>query len=179
MHGLPIHTPSLAIDCGLLPRPANGQIFLRGTTFGREVTYSCNVDFELVGVALQTCQANGEWSDAPPICKSRYYCGDHVMSCDILYVYVILGEEGRDCGDPGVPSNGRRIGEDFSAGATVTYECNQGFSLVGFNSRTCRGTDGKWSGFLPTCEAGEHAENGGLVSNKGEGYIFGMGMGLE
>ena len=49
-----------------------------------------------------------------------------------------------------MPINGRRIGNDFRFGASVYYECNEGFQLVGTASRVCQNT-GLWSGLLPTC----------------------------
>lgn len=58
------------------------------------------------------------------------------------------------CGDPGIPSNGTRLGTQFSVGSTVEYKCNEGFKLVGTRTRTCLITQ-RWSGFLPYCEAVE------------------------
>jgi len=55
-----------------------------------------------------------------------------------------------ECGDPGTPENGIRVGEDLCIGAVVYYECNTNYDLVGPASRTCW-NDGSWSGFLPTC----------------------------
>ena len=56
-----------------------------------------------------------------------------------------------ECGDPGTPDDGVRRGDNFRIGASVHYECNDGFELVGPASRVCR-PDGLWSGFLPTCQ---------------------------
>lgn len=56
------------------------------------------------------------------------------------------------CGDPGVPKNGFRVGEDFSYQATVEYFCNPGFKLVeGTRFRSCQKNE-KWTGTLPTCQ---------------------------
>ena len=54
------------------------------------------------------------------------------------------------CGDPGVPANGKKIGESYKVGSIVYYECNTGFRLEGPKSRLCR-FDGKWTDSLPSC----------------------------
>ncbi len=66
------------------------------------------------------------------------------------YYFVFIGIELVDCGDPGVPVNGRRIGDNFHLGATVNYECDEGFQPTGPLSRVCLST-GLWDGFLLTC----------------------------
>ena len=35
------------------------------------------------------------------------------------------------CVDPGVPSNGRRLGSNFGHEKTVTFQCNPRYILVG------------------------------------------------
>ena len=52
---------------------------MAGNSVGNTATYSCNSDFELVGVQTVTCQADEMWSDPPPTCeqigmKSPLYC---------------------------------------------------------------------------------------------------------
>ena len=54
------------------------------------------------------------------------------------------------CVDPGVPSNGRRLGSDFGHQRTVTFQCNPKYSLVG--NETIRCHDGVWNGYLPQCK---------------------------
>lgn len=55
------------------------------------------------------------------------------------------------CGDPGTPANGRRIGDDFSIGATVLFHCNDDFDLVGDKFRVCL-DNGAWTGAQPICK---------------------------
>lgn len=59
-----------------------------------------------------------------------------------------------DCGDPGTPANGRKIGDSYAVGGVVYYECIDGFTLSGDRSRMCR-LDGIWTGSLPTCTRNE------------------------
>ena len=54
------------------------------------------------------------------------------------------------CGDPGVPSNGRRIGDSFSVQSVIFFRCFDDYDLVGSKYRECR-ADGTWSGTQPTC----------------------------
>ena len=41
--------------------------------------------------------------------------------------------------------------DSLAPGGVATYTCNPGFILVGNNTRIC-GSDGTWSGMMPTCE---------------------------
>ena len=54
------------------------------------------------------------------------------------------------CGDPGTPSNGMKIGSEFTFGKSVSFECNAGYALRGSLKRTCK-SDGTWDGVQPTC----------------------------
>ena len=58
----------LAIDCGVLENPTNGEVITGGTTLGLSVTYTCNSGYELVGDATRTCESNGLWSNSEPTC---------------------------------------------------------------------------------------------------------------
>ena len=52
-----------------------------------------------------------------------------------------------ECGELGPPTNGRLRLTNFT---TVTYTCNQGYTLQGGNRSTCV-SHGEWSGRAPTC----------------------------
>ena len=62
---------TVAVDCGPLGNPVYGQVIFSSTTLGSTAEYSCNQGFLLSGVTIRTCQTNGLWSDAPPLCKSK------------------------------------------------------------------------------------------------------------
>ena len=55
------------------------------------------------------------------------------------------------CGDPGVPSNGRRIGDQFLYRDEVMFECDDGYYMSsGSQERECLIT-GEWNGTQPIC----------------------------
>ena len=54
------------------------------------------------------------------------------------------------CGDPGSLSNGFKIGNKFTYGESVIYDCNAGYKLQGSIIRKC-GANGQWSGSAASC----------------------------
>ena len=61
----------IAVDCGDLDDPENGDVDLTGTSFGSRALYSCNRGFTLVGINRRVCQANGQWSGEAPSCARK------------------------------------------------------------------------------------------------------------
>ena len=58
-------------DCGSPTSPGNGTIELTDagtTTYGATATQSCNIGFDLTGVANITCRADGNWSNPAVTC---------------------------------------------------------------------------------------------------------------
>ncbi|XP_072166443.1 limulus clotting factor C-like [Diadema setosum] len=58
------------------------------------------------------------------------------------------------CGDPGEPLHGRRTPDDrttFAVGATMEFECYDGYELVGPKVTNCS-TDGTWDSVKPSCQ---------------------------
>ncbi|XP_078449693.1 CUB and sushi domain-containing protein 3 isoform X2 [Lampetra fluviatilis] len=75
--------------------------------------------------------------------------------------YATFGHN--ECYDPGVPTNGRRFGDNFLLGSSVSFVCEEGFiKTQGFEEITCVTQGGSviWNGQIPTCEA----PCGGLLS---------------
>ena len=63
---------------------------------------------------------------------------------------------GLACDDPGVPANGRRVGDEFYVGRELFFACEPGFVLRGSEVLTCRygdvdDVDPHWDGELPRC----------------------------
>lgn len=57
-----------------------------------------------------------------------------------------------NCGDPAVPANGLRYGEDFTIGQNISFQCQPGYRMEedGSPVRTCT-QNGTWSGNMPVC----------------------------
>lgn len=64
------HFP-LAVDCGNLSSPQNGEVDVQQTTLGSVATYTCNSGYDLVGVGGATCLPSGVWSDETPECIGK------------------------------------------------------------------------------------------------------------
>ncbi|MGH0134865.1 UNVERIFIED_CONTAM: hypothetical protein FKN15_024621 [Acipenser sinensis] len=120
-----------AVQCGNPGTPANGRVFrIDGTTFSHSVSYSCMEGYLLSGSSVRQCTANGTWSGSLP-------------NCTII-----------NCGDPGIPANGLRYGDEFSVGQNMTFVCQPGYTMEPKINRirTCT-TNGTWSGVMPSCNA--------------------------
>ena len=55
-----------------------------------------------------------------------------------------------DCGRIGAPDDGEITLSQTTFGSEATYECDEGFELVGNVTRTCE-ANGEWSGEEPAC----------------------------
>ncbi|XP_067832359.1 CUB and sushi domain-containing protein 3 [Heptranchias perlo] len=101
---------------------------------------------------------------------------DHSMSGRGFNItYSTFGHN--ECPDPGIPINGRRFGDNFQLGNSVSVLCEEGFiKTQGTETITCVLKDGKvmWSGPIPKCEApcGGHfsSPNGVILSPGWPGY---------
>lgn len=117
------------VDCGALDAPfAHGTVDVAATTFHATATYGCEDGYELVGEVSRACQADGSWSGAAPTCN--------IVDCGIL---------------DDAPNHGALDVTVTTFGATATYTCDAGYSLIGDSSRTCR-ADGSWSNATPECQ---------------------------
>nr|XP_005314619.3 complement component receptor 1-like protein [Chrysemys picta bellii] len=107
-------------------------------SFGSAVTYTCDQGFSLIGDASIHCttkdNVNGEWSGPAPECKAI------------------------TCSPPPNIANGKHNGsnvEIFDCNSSVTYKCDDNFSLTGEASIHCTTKDninGVWNGSAPKCK---------------------------
>ncbi|XP_058886297.1 sushi, von Willebrand factor type A, EGF and pentraxin domain-containing protein 1 isoform X1 [Acipenser ruthenus] len=93
---------------------------------GSRVELFCDNGYYLVGDREQHCNNQGKWRDPLPQCERI------------------------SCGPPPLLENGFYLAEDFYAGSTVTYQCNNGFYLLGDSKVFCIDS-GNWNGNSPSC----------------------------
>ncbi|KAJ8334650.1 hypothetical protein SKAU_G00402890, partial [Synaphobranchus kaupii] len=115
-----------AIVCGAPPTIPNGRVVGTDFQWGSSVSYACIEGYQLSLPAVLTCQGNGNWSGERPQCFPVF------------------------CGDPGIPSDGRREDRGFTYLSSVTFSCFPPLVLVGKDRRYCQ-SDGAWSGTQPSC----------------------------
>ncbi|KAM7431863.1 CUB and sushi domain-containing protein 3 [Porites harrisoni] len=96
---------------------------------GTEVEYGCEINTQLMGSSKRKCLPSGLWTGVQPTCK--------ITSCWDLDVFP--------------PKNGKRTGDEFGIGSSVSFTCNQGYELIGSSTLTCQ-ADGQWSGIVPICK---------------------------
>ena len=64
----------IVVDCRELPTLLNGKVHVINTTYLSRVNFSCEEDYNLVGVSSTVCLANKSWSDEMPRCISKDEC---------------------------------------------------------------------------------------------------------
>ena len=62
---------SIAVPCGTLSTPTNGQVSADGNTFHSQANYSCSEGYVLNGNSTRTCQSDGQWSGSVPTCEGQ------------------------------------------------------------------------------------------------------------
>uniref|UniRef100_H2M2H5 CUB and Sushi multiple domains 1 n=1 Tax=Oryzias latipes TaxID=8090 RepID=H2M2H5_ORYLA len=75
--------------------------------------------------------------------------------------YESVNMESDSCLDPGIPVNGRRHGNNFAIGSSVSFACDPGYTLSDEEPIVCE-QNHQWSHALPSC----HALCGGYVFGK-------------
>ncbi|XP_038827831.1 CUB and sushi domain-containing protein 3-like [Salvelinus namaycush] len=145
------------VQCGNPGSPSNGRVYrLDGTTYSHSVTYSCMDGYLLTGSTTRQCLANATWSGTAP-------------NCTMI-----------NCGDPGVPANGMRYGEDFAIGQNITFLCAPGYIMEADCSpmRTCT-SNGTWSGIMASCKAVTCAAPSAISNGVLEGTDFEWGTSVS
>lgn len=61
----------VAVDCGPLDNPTNGNVAVTQTEFAGVATYSCITGYVLSGGNTRTCLALGMWSGTAPTCRGK------------------------------------------------------------------------------------------------------------
>ncbi|XP_068694975.1 sushi, von Willebrand factor type A, EGF and pentraxin domain-containing protein 1-like isoform X1 [Montipora foliosa] len=138
------NTVCKAKDCGLLHVPINGSTFGNMTTFPNNVKFVCNDGFNLKGSRVRQCLSTGNWSGNNTVCEAR------------------------NCGPLSAPFNGSVIGNQYTYPNKISFQCDEGFILMGSELRECQAS-GVWSGKNTFCEAIDC----GPLSTPLNGLLFG------
>jgi len=109
----------------------------------------CDKGYQLSGSSYLLC-VKGQWQGVEPTCSKQV------------------------CGDPGVPDWGRRNGESFEYGDSVTFTCDEGYQMRGSSTITCTHR-GVWNYAPPYCTCNEcprlsQPDNGYIVSTDANSY---------
>uniref|UniRef100_A0A8C3R0R3 Sushi, von Willebrand factor type A, EGF and pentraxin domain-containing protein 1 n=1 Tax=Cyanoderma ruficeps TaxID=181631 RepID=A0A8C3R0R3_9PASS len=115
-----------AISCGAPVIPENSAIFGSNFTYHNKVVYRCNDGYNLVGEEEILCLASGVWNHAPP-------------SCEMVM-----------CPRPQDISNGKYTLSGTAYLSSVSYTCDNGYSLQGPSVLVCA-SSGNWNSTPPAC----------------------------
>uniref|UniRef100_A0A8C9L9W8 CUB and Sushi multiple domains 2 n=1 Tax=Pavo cristatus TaxID=9049 RepID=A0A8C9L9W8_PAVCR len=135
----------LLVSCGHPGSPPHAQISGDKYTVGSVVRYSCLGKRALIGNSTRMCQLDGRWSGSLPHCSGT---APALIPAHHEIHQVI------NCGDPGVPANGIRLGSDFTYNRTVVFQCMPGYMMESDRASSLMCTkDRTWNGTKPACKA--------------------------
>uniref|UniRef100_A0A8D0VCL2 CUB and Sushi multiple domains 3 n=1 Tax=Sus scrofa TaxID=9823 RepID=A0A8D0VCL2_PIG len=84
---------------------------------------------------------------------SLYFHSDYSQNKQGFHI-VYQAYQLQSCPDPRPFRNGFVIGNDFTVGQTISFECFPGYTLIGNSALTClHGVSRNWNHPLPRCEA--------------------------
>ena len=115
-------------SCGNVPVIVHATTLVTSTTFGSKASYVCNDGYVLRGAMMVECIADGLW---------------HPME-ETECVAI-------DCGSPPFVQFSSSHYNSSAFEATVRYQCDVGYRLVGGDDALRCDEAGAWSGALPSC----------------------------
>ncbi|XP_061201498.1 E-selectin isoform X2 [Neopsephotus bourkii] len=100
--------------------------------YGSRCDFHCSEGYVLDGPSSIECTAQGQWSEAPPVCRA--------VTCPALEMPL---HGAVNCTHPSV---------ELTWGATCEFTCEEGFTLTGPATLQC-GSSGVWDKQQPSCTA--------------------------
>ncbi|CAL4140304.1 unnamed protein product, partial [Meganyctiphanes norvegica] len=120
------------VSCGEPELPENSIVSGQDFKYRGNITYICISGYNLQGVAMLTCQANGTWSVPPPKCVP-VSCGPPSIPPHVIAEYLIP-----------------EIGIKNAFGTSIAFNCEEGYELMGGKFQVCE-SEGLWVGSAPKC----------------------------
>ena len=140
------------------PNPIeNGKIIGDSYGLGRTIEYQCNEGYRLEGSGHRMCLPTLFWSGEHPSCVKI------------------------ECPVPTAPLHGHVVGVSYKFGDSITYECEEGYELVGEHEVDCEAS-GEWSFVAPQCDpisCGTPGEVPNASVNLQGGTTFGSTVTIE
>lgn len=108
----------------------------------------------MLGISRSVLQGNGAWcdNDYDKSLAKIFLDNDFDLSFPFfiyLFPYFFYRTD-LSCGRPPNVRNAKAQYPSTKFGETVTYVCNEGYTLSGASQRTCRANE-KWDGVGPNC----------------------------
>ena len=147
-----LFTGYYANSCPKPPALKNGVIKASRYSVGSVIKYICNDGYILRGSSIRRCLSSRKWSNRAPTCSRGIPVThfNYIVWTMPLYFHSVV--RARLCPYLNNPENGyiNQL-EGRKIGAKVWYFCNNGYILVGRESRTCQ-RNLKWSSNKPICK---------------------------
>ncbi|XP_076799587.1 uncharacterized protein LOC143444282 [Clavelina lepadiformis] len=141
-----------------------------GWFVGDDVEYFCGDGYVLVGTARAVCMATGLWSTPTPTCRNvdecveslQFPCHERATCTDTEGSFNCICNDGYTgsgtacrairCTPPTTDDIlSYRLSDRFTTvGTVISYQCADGYRLVGASSAQCLVTE-QWSTGIPTC----------------------------
>ncbi|XP_067016857.1 complement factor B-like isoform X1 [Acropora muricata] len=112
----------LEIQCGTPEAIPHATFVGNSYSFKKVLTYSCEKGYTLTGSNRRRCRKNGKWSKGPKCV---------VTTCEPKQLVITNG-------------NVSITDDQYRAGATLVFECNEGYEIHGSETITCLDR-GMWS----------------------------------
>ena len=150
------------VVCSVPDNITNGYYIATSLSLGMNVTYVCDLDYELIGDAMRTCQNNKSWSGYKPecipiSCPLRVNISDRLVNISNGLINISNGLINISYGliniskGPINISNGMANIFSLLIRTTIVYSCYDGYKLIGPRERSCL-SNKTWSGIEPRCE---------------------------